>query len=113
MTALDDFRRQLSSGEHAFATTLAFIEQHYLFQPGAFVNNGVRSDSGQNEGSRRVLGLALLEGFSQEQALLAFGEHYRSVLATPQGSDHANIRALMAGSLAGVSFDQAPLKRRC
>jgi len=112
MSALPAFREQLASGSHAFATTLAFIEQHYHFQPGAFVNNGVASEAGQNEGSRRTLGLALLEGFSREEALLAFGEHYRSVLATPAGSDHANIRALMAGSLDAVSFDQAPLTRR-
>ncbi|CRM98951.1 MULTISPECIES: HopJ type III effector protein [Pseudomonas] len=38
--------------------------------------------------SRKSLGLALLEG------LLVFGEHYRSVVATPEGSDHGNIRAV-------------------
>jgi hypothetical protein len=43
---------------------------------------------------------------------LAFGEHYRSVVATPEGSDHSNIRALMAQGLAGVKFSQQPLTRR-
>lgn len=112
MSNLDAFRHQLAAGEHRFADTLAFIEANYQFLPGAFVNNGVPSEAGQNEGSRRTLGLALLESFTQQEALLAFGEHYRSVLATPEGSDHANIRALMNGSLAAVSFDQAPLSRR-
>lgn len=111
MSALADFRQKLTRDDHSFADTLTFIEQHYRFQPGAFLNNGVASEAGQNEGSRRTLGLAKLEGFTQEEALLAFGEHYRSVLATPQGSDHANIRALLAGSLADVSFDQPPLSR--
>lgn len=68
--------------------------------------------AGQNEGSCKTLGLALLEGLSDEEALLAFGEHYRSVLATPEGSDHGNIRALMAHGLAGVTFEAQPLQRR-
>ncbi|MNP78961.1 HopJ type III effector protein [compost metagenome] len=53
----------------------------------------------------------MLEGLSNEEALLAFGEHYRSVLATPQGSDHGNIRALIEHGLAGVKFAEQPLKR--
>ncbi len=52
-----------------------------------------------------------LEGFSDQQALLAFGEHYRHVLETPKGSDHGNIRNLMAHGLAGVAFAAPPLTR--
>jgi hypothetical protein len=54
----------------------------------------------------------LLEGLSDEEALLAFGEHYRSVVATPEGSDHGNIRALIGYGLAGVKFTRQPLTRR-
>jgi len=43
---------------------------------------------------------------------LAFGEHYRSVVATPEGSDHGNIRALIKHGLAGVKFTAQPLTRR-
>ena len=56
--------------------------------------------------SRKNLGLALLE------ALLAFGEHYSSVVATPEGTDHGNIRALIAHGLAGVKFSAQPLTRK-
>ncbi|NWD16123.1 HopJ type III effector protein, partial [Pseudomonas sp. IPO3778] len=49
---------------------------------------------------------------SNRKALLAFGEHYRSVLATPEGSDHGNIRALIEHGLAGVKFAAQPLTRR-
>ncbi|MDF2794460.1 MAG: type effector [Pseudomonas orientalis] len=45
-------------------------------------------------------------------ALLAFGEHYCSVVATPEGSDHGNIRALIAHGLAGVKFTSEPLTRK-
>lgn len=112
MPDLNTLRTRLKSGEHAFADTLAFIAAGYDYQPQAFNNGGVQNAAGQNEGSCKTLGLALLEGLSDEEALLAFGEHYRSVLATPEGSDHGNIRALMAHGLAGVTFEAQPLQRR-
>ena len=112
MSDLNTLRTSLNSGEHAFADTLAFIAAGYDYQPQSFNNGGVENAAGQNEGSCKTLGLALLESLSDEETLLAFGEHYRSVLATPEGSDHGNIRALMAHGLAGVKFDQQPLTRR-
>jgi len=112
MSDLSSFRASLASGNHAFADTLAFVAEHYLYQPSAFHNGGVENAAGQNEGSCKTLGLAKLEGLSDAEALLAFGEHYRGVLQTPEGSDHANIRALIAHGLAGVRFQSEPLSRR-
>jgi len=112
MTDLNDFRARLRSGEHAFAETLDFIAASYDYQPCAFSNGPVENAAGQNEGSCKTLGLALLEGFSDEEALLAFGEHYRAVLATPEGSDHGNIRALMQHGLGGVRLAGQPLTRK-
>ena len=112
MTDLNTLRASLDSGEHAFAQTLAFIAANYDYQPQAFCNGGVENAAGQNEGSCKTLGLALLEGLSDQQALLAFGEHYRSVLAAPEGTDHSNIRALIEHGLAGVKFNTQPLARR-
>lgn len=112
MTDLNTLLVSLDSGEHLFADTLAFIAAGYDYQPQAFTNGGVENAAGQNEGSCKTLGLALLEGLSDKQALLAFGEHYRSVVATPEGSDHGNIRALIANGLSGVKFTGEPLKRK-
>lgn len=112
MTDLNSLRSSLRSGQHPFADTLAFIAENYTYQPQAFTNGNVENAAGQNEGSCKIIGLAKLEGFSDEETLLAFGEHYRSVQATPAGSDHANIRSLIANGLAGVSFDGEPLKRQ-
>ncbi|WP_263145234.1 HopJ type III effector protein [Pseudomonas sp. RIT-PI-AD] len=112
MSALSTFRQSLRGAEPLFADTLAFIAEHYRYRPSAFRNGEVDNPAGQNEGSCKVLGLALLEGFELEEALLAFGEHYRQVLKDPRGGDHANIRALMAHGLAGLRFEQAPLSRR-
>lgn len=110
MTDLNALRASLASGNHSFADTLAFIAAHYDYHPQAFSNGPMENAAGQNEGSCKTLGLALLEGLSNEEALLAFGEHYRSVLDTPEGSDHGNIRALIANGLAGVTFSAEPLK---
>ena len=112
MSDLNTLRASLKSGEHVFADTLAFIAAGYDYQPQAFNNGGVENAAGQNEGSCKTLGLALLEGLSDEEALLAFGEHYRAVLNTPEGSDHGNIRALMVHGLAGVELSAQPLTRR-
>jgi hypothetical protein len=112
MTALNDFRAKLHSEHFTFADTLAFIAEHYEYQPSAFDNGNVHNAAGQNEGSCKTIGLALLEGLSLEETLLCFGEHYRSVLATPDGNDHGNIRALISTGLAGVRFDQPSLQRK-
>ena len=109
---LQDFRARLHGEQFQFAETLAFVAEHYDYQPSAFRNGAVESAAGQNEGSCKTLGLALLEGFSLEETLRAFGEHYRAVLATPDGSDHANIRALQDTGLGGVHFERPSLQRK-
>ena len=109
MSSLSNFREMLRSPTHQFSETLGFIAEHYDYQTSRFQNGEVENAAGENEGSCKTLGLALLEGFTTEEALLAFGEHYQSVLATPSGTDHRNIRALMETGLQGVRFDRQPL----
>ncbi|AZS51030.1 HopJ type III effector protein [Entomomonas moraniae] len=106
---IEKFRQQLNSPENKFATTLAFINQYYSFQPTAFNNGEVENEARQNEGSCKVLALAILEGLSDQEALLAFAEHYRSVLMNPLGTDHQNIRSLQKNGLSKVSFVKFPL----
>lgn len=111
MTA-DEFKARLGSPVHRFADTLAFIDQHYHYQPSAFSNGPLHNGAQQNQGSCRILAMALGLGLSDEQALQCFAEHYQAVLAQPEGSEHANIRALMQHGLAAVRFDNQPLTRR-
>ncbi|CDZ96143.1 HopJ type III effector protein [Pseudomonas saudiphocaensis] len=106
------FRASLESPDHTFSETLAYIAGAYDYQPRRFTNGSLENAAGENEGSCKILGLAILEGLTTEQALLAFGEHYRAVLAEPEATDHRNIRALMQSGLSGVHFDQLPLKRK-
>lgn len=112
MSTLRDFRARLRNRNHQFSETLAFIAETYDYQPSRFTNGSVENAAGENEGSCKTLGMAVLEGFSTEEALLAFGAHYQAVLANPTGNDHRNIRALMETGLPGVRFDQQPLTRK-
>jgi hypothetical protein len=112
MMLLGDFRARLRSDQFTFAETLAFIAEHYEYQPSAFSNGAVANTAGQNEGSCKTLSMALLEGLSLEETLRCFGEHYRSVLASPHADDHGNIRALMVTGLPGVRFEQPALTRK-
>lgn len=111
MTA-EQFKARLGSADHRFADTLAFIEQHYHYQPSAFSNGDLRNSEEQNQGSCKLLAMALDLGLSDAQTLHCFAEHYLAVLDNPEGSEHANIRSLMKQGLAGVRFDRQPLTRR-
>ena len=112
MLALEQFKLQLTDPQHRFADSLAFIEQHYDYQPTAFSNGSVHNALGENSGSCKIFALALLENLSAEQALLAFGEHYRHVQASPDGVDHQNIRQFLMNGLAEIHYQQPALKRK-
>ncbi|HZJ93830.1 MAG TPA: HopJ type III effector protein [Thiopseudomonas sp.] len=108
---LSEFLDAIQQPGHQFADTLAFIDAHYQYTPCAFDNAGLHNPVGSNQGSCKILGLALLEQLSTAQALLAFGEHYAYVLATPSETAHANIRQLIKYGLAAVHFSALPLRR--
>ncbi len=108
----DDFQARLGNPRHRFADTLSFIEQFYHYQPSGFQVGPLYNSAEQNQGSCRIFAMALDLGLTDQQTLACFAEHYQSVLAEPDGSGHANIRALMQHGLVAVRFDQPPLTRR-
>ncbi len=108
---LAEFLDSIQQSEHGFADTLAFVDAHYIYTPRSFVNGELHNPAGSNQGSCKILGLALLEQLSTQEALLAFGEHYAYVLATPNETEHANIRQLLKHGLKAVSFSELPLSR--
>lgn len=107
-----EFVQRLGRPEHRFADTLAFIDDAYRFTPSAFDNGTLHNQESENQGSCRVLAMAIDTGLTDEQALECFAEHYQAVLADPEGSAHGNIRALLRSGLAGVRFQTFPLVRR-
>ncbi|OYW92765.1 MAG: hypothetical protein B7Z23_05925, partial [Pseudomonadales bacterium 32-61-5] len=77
MSGLEEFRASLSRPDHTFDETLAFIASIYDYQPCRFSNGSLENAAGENEGSCKTLGLAVLEGFTSEEALLAEIERLR------------------------------------
>lgn len=110
--ALADLLSSIETDTHQFASTLAFINDWFEFTPAAFQNGSVSNTAEQNQGSCRVLALASLQGFTSDQSLKCFGEHYREVLATPGVDNHHNLRRLLAEGLVNIEFDHPPLQRK-
>ena len=101
-----------ASSQLSFADTLAVIDAHYNFTPTAFKNGSVENSAGANSGSCKVFSFAQLHKLTKEQTLLMFAEHYRNVLDTPSGDNHANIRGFMETGFSGLSFDGPALKAK-
>ncbi|WP_256004069.1 MULTISPECIES: HopJ type III effector protein [Pedobacter] len=95
-----------------FSGLIAFIEERYDHTPTAFRNGEVYNEASQNQGSAKVLTFAKLNGLSEEDTLQLFAEHYEAVLATPEGTDHQNIRQFMARGWEGVAFEGVALKAK-
>ena len=114
---LDDFIARLGTNDNpAFEETLATIASYYDFSPTGFTN-GIDDDSlysgpDENQGSCKVFAFGMLNGLDEKQLLACFGEHYRKVLASPDGTDHANIRIFMRHGWSGIRFEGEPLRIR-
>ena len=105
---------QLSTNPEAliFSDVIATIDAHYDYTPQAFRNGEATNAAGTNEGSCKVFSFAQLNDLEQAQTLACFAEHYRGVLATPEGDDHGNIRNFIKTGWAGVSFDGVALREK-
>jgi len=97
-----------------FDQVMAVIDSHYDYRPAAFSNgcgdDMLHNQAGSNEGSCKIFAFAQLNQLDPTQTLACFGDYYRrDVLASPDGSDHANIRRFMRDGWAGIRFEQFPL----
>jgi hypothetical protein len=100
----------------SFPHIIETINAHYEYAPTQFTN-GIGSDcvvnaAGSNEGSCRIFAFAQLNRLNEAETLACFGEFYRDVLATPEGTDHANIRTFMRHGWQGIRFDGIALKAK-
>lgn len=108
-TAISQLLAGIASEQLNFADVLSFIETHYNYTPIDFSNGEVTNPAGTNEGSAKVFSLAKLHGLNQVDTLTLFAEHYRAVLATPEGNDHANIRNFMHYGWHGIGLPKNAL----
>ena len=96
---------QLQSGEAKFSDVIAFIEAHYTHTPTEFQNGQQHNAATENQGSAKVFSFSQLNELDQAQTLSLFAEHYASVLATPEATDHQNIRQFMQNGWNGIKFE--------
>jgi hypothetical protein len=93
------------NGSLAFSEVLDLIATYYNHQPTAFKNGEAYNEATQNQGSAKVLTFAQINNLSAEDTLYLFAEHYQSVLAHPDATNHQNIRQFMAHGWPGVVFE--------
>lgn len=100
-----DLLAQLSAGEVKFADVIAYIESRYTHTPTAFKNGQQSNAATENQGSAKVFTFAQLNGLNQADTLSLFAEHYAAVKATPNATDHQNIRQFMLSGWEGINFE--------
>ncbi|OTG84879.1 HopJ type III effector protein [Acinetobacter sp. ANC 4648] len=94
--------KQLQSGTAKFADVIAFIDARYHHTPTAFSNGQQHNAATENQGSAKVFSFAQLNNLDRSQTLSLFAEHYAAVLATPEATDHQNIRQFMQHGWDGI-----------
>ena len=104
-----DLLAQLAAGQAQFKHVIAYIDARYQHTPTAFQNGQQSNGADQNQGSAKVFAFAQLNQLDQAQTLSLFAEHYAAVLATPEATDHQNIRQFMQNGWSGIVFSQAAL----
>jgi|TARA_B110000977_G_C11068777_1_gene488809 hypothetical protein len=92
-------------GRVEFHDSIALIDLLYEFTPTSFRNGNTVNSSEHNHGSCKILTFGQLQGFTEQQTLLCFGEVYQDVVLSPNGDDHQNIREFMLTGWSGVVFD--------
>lgn len=101
--SIEQLRQALATLQ--FNETMEIVEALYDFTPTGFTNGDTRNEAGENNGSCKLFAFAKIHDFTEAQTLALFGEHYRNVLATPDGDDHQNIRNFMTTGWGGITFD--------
>lgn len=102
---LQSLLEKLKQHQLPFAQVIDFINDRYQHQPTAFKNGDAYNEESQNQGSARVFAFAKLNNLNQADTLYLFAEHYQSVLASPEGTDHQNIRQFMQHGWDGIKFE--------
>lgn len=114
MLSLQNLAQQIQekSDTLLFNEVIELIEEKFNYTPTAFSNGELRNPAGINAGSCKVLYLAQLQDLNETDALTCFGEHYRDVLADPEGDSHQNIRNFIKTGWQGMDFAGAALREK-
>ena len=105
------YLENLKSGvQMKFSDFLELIEQEYTFSNIAFTNNGLSNSKDENQGSAKVFCFGLMHSLDEKDAIRCFGEHYKSVLESPEDvTSHLNIRNFLKMGWEGVLINKNAL----
>ena len=92
-----------------FSEIQEIINTDYTYEPNGFTIGNIYNDSNNNQWSGKIASYAVINNLTNQETLELFGEHYQSVLDDPNGTGHANVRALIKYGLTGVKFDNNKL----
>ena len=108
---ITEFKTKLKTTPTAitFKETMQVIEDHYNFNPTAFLNGDTINNAGENNGSCKLFAFAMHQELTKEATLFSFGEHYQSVLDDKNGTSHQNIRNFMKTGFKDLSFENEAL----
>lgn len=104
-TTTSQLLRNLKDNKVQFAAVIEMIDSIYIHRPTAFKNGEAFNEASQNQGSAKVFSFAKRIDLSVDDTLLLFAEHYQSVLNTPKGVDHQNIRQFIKHGWDGIKFE--------
>lgn len=96
---------EMSADDLTMEEVLEMINTHYETQLLEYTVGDVVNKQGENEATGHILSYAALSNMDKETTLKLWGQHYRAVLANPDGTDHANIRNFMKFGWEGVPFE--------
>ena len=103
---------QLDSGTAQFKDVIAYIDARFHHSASAFRNGAQHNAATENQGSAKVFSFAQIHHLNAEDTLKLFAEHYQNVLATPEATDHQNIRQFMQHGWAGIEFEGTALEAK-
>ena len=106
----DMLLEKIRNQEVSFQEVIAHVDEHYTFVPTAFKNGETFNEARQNSGSCKLFSFAKLSGLTEQETLYCFGDYYKDVLNTPNGTDHQNIRNFMQFGWQGIAFEREALK---
>ncbi|KAK3268823.1 hypothetical protein CYMTET_22692 [Cymbomonas tetramitiformis] len=90
-----------------FNEVMAQVEESYRFTPTEYTSGFGTDDelvnpAGTNNGSNKVFAFGMLYELTEEQTLRLFCQFFEDVKASPDGTDHGNIRNFMKSGWPGI-----------
>ncbi len=107
----EEYLEALRSGaKMQFEDLITLIGRDYDYTPASFTNGDLENSSDENQDSAKIFCFAAIHQLTQLETLHCFGQHYQTVLNTPNDNNHQNIRNFIIYGWTGLKFNSPVLK---